>query len=994
MRKISTLLVMLCAFIGAWAQYYTPGARTTTLEAGKKYFISAATFYGNARPNLLYNNAGNLAYSESKPAGAMISSETYLFTVEEVGEGNVYYIKNSDGKYLQSNTLESTETKTGITVVSYNSVKGTVSCGNDVQACDENGNKIEYNAITGETPIVCVYHNNDNGWRHISGLQIGKSTPFAFYVADEASVESTLAVTIEEAEALLETVGVSKVNLQVTNPEAAGYLSSNADQNTGGGNKDGAGIAGLIDGKIDDPNYFHTRWGGTNPNEAHYVQVDLGAGNAVDNIVFEYNVRKAGNANNTSPAPTIIKVYAGNEANAVSTLIATVTSSDAENPLPAYTQLGAKWTSNVIEAGAAYRYFRFVVEESNGPGGKKFGDYYFFCMAEFGLSTQATNELYEGRETLVNALETAVAEAKVVAEGSDTDAKLAAKNKVKGYLNDLSVVYPFKLTANTPNLYALKSGRTNDGKEWWYTYTNDNKIKLTQFNAADEQLWYFKETLDANNKCVLQLFPKLGGGKAMSYENTNDAADKIVAQELNTTGWTNTWVLVNTNGNAPYGLQTADGANYLSNNGGVQYNMGMWNAAPNNDGGSAIYFVNPADVINDLIAEAESKMTIVGTAIGYYTPASVESLSVANEAAKASLEAKNYGAAFSALNTALAGLELVLPTPGKVYTIKSASTNGYCAGKYVCTIPTSVERNGSGSPRVYNHQTLIFDELANVQPTALWVFTEDMKIQNVHTGEFVKSFNSGAQHMGSKGEAKSVAISALGEGQVDFRIDGNYPMHAQADYGVIVVWSGGKNSASAWRIEEVTEFSHTATITEAGYSTLVLGFNAEIPNGVEAYAVTAAGDGVAEMTQVTGVLPANQAVILKGAAKDHEFAYTTETATVEGNLLKGTLFSTNIAAEAYVLGNNDGVGLFKATLNQAENSAFLNNANKAYLLASDVVNTPQGTLRFNFGGTTAIESVLNNGIDANAPIYDLSGRRVNNAVKGIYIQNGKKIIVK
>ena len=42
---------------------------------------------------------------------------------------------------------------------------------------------------------------------------------------------------------------------------------------------------------------------------------------------------------------------------------------------------------------------------------------------------------------------------------------------------------------------------------------------------------------------------------------------------------------------------------------------------------------------------------------------------------------------------------------------------------------------------------------------------------------------------------------------------------------------------------------------------------------------------------------------------------------------------------------------------------------------------------------TAIESVINN--NANAPIYDLSGRRVNNAVKGgIYIQNGKKFIVK
>ena len=52
-------------------------------------------------------------------------------------------------------------------------------------------------------------------------------------------------------------------------------------------------------------------------------------------------------------------------------------------------------------------------------------------------------------------------------------------------------------------------------------------------------------------------------------------------------------------------------------------------------------------------------------------------------------------------------------------------------------------------------------------------------------------------------------------------------------------------------------------------------------------------------------------------------------------------------------------------------------------------------LRLNFGETTAVESVLNNSVDVNAPVYDLYGRRVKNVVKGgVYIQNGKKFIVK
>ena len=60
MRKKFTMLLalMLCAFASSAVSqtYYKPGERTTTLVAGKRYFISAATFYGSARTNLLYNN--------------------------------------------------------------------------------------------------------------------------------------------------------------------------------------------------------------------------------------------------------------------------------------------------------------------------------------------------------------------------------------------------------------------------------------------------------------------------------------------------------------------------------------------------------------------------------------------------------------------------------------------------------------------------------------------------------------------------------------------------------------------------------------------------------------------------------------------------------------------------------------------------------------------------------------------------------------------------
>ena len=66
-------------------------------------------------------------------------------------------------------------------------------------------------------------------------------------------------------------------------------------------------------------------------------------------------------------------------------------------------------------------------------------------------------------------------------------------------------------------------------------------------------------------------------------------------------------------------------------------------------------------------------------------------------------------------------------------------------------------------------------------------------------------------------------------------------------------------------------------------------------------------------------------------------------------------------------------------------------ANRAYLPAS--TGGSVNALRFDLGETTAIENVM---IEKNnAPIYDLTGRRVLNTMKGgIYIQNGKKFIVK
>ena len=76
-------------------------------------------------------------------------------------------------------------------------------------------------------------------------------------------------------------------------------------------------------------------------------------------------------------------------------------------------------------------------------------------------------------------------------------------------------------------------------------------------------------------------------------------------------------------------------------------------------------------------------------------------------------------------------------------------------------------------------------------------------------------------------------------------------------------------------------------------------------------------------------------------------------------------------------------------------AAFTNGAHKAYLkLAKNTSAGSQAVNGFPFNGTTTGIEQIEAGADAKNAIYDLSGRRVNKAAKGIYILNGKKVLVK
>lgn len=208
---------------------------------------------------------------------------------------------------------------------------------------------------------------------------------------------------------------------------------------------------------------------------------------------------------------------------------------------------------------------------------------------------------------------------------------------------------------------------------------------------------------------------------------------------------------------------------------------------------------------------------------------------------------------------------------------------------------------------------------------------------------------------------------------------------------------GGSNSArNNITFKDVTEYQ--ITISEAGYASIYTPISV-YPEGVEAYAVTSITTDCVGLTQMEDI-PANNAAIIKGEPGTYTFSYDDsrmEWTDWSLNLLRGTTTNTLVGDDAYVLSAPEGpasVGFYVAAKNKVDglgNPCFLNNAYKAYLPV--MIMYAARCLTFDFGTETGIIETENGNVKTeNGDIFDLSGRRVQKAQKGIYVVNGKVVI--
>lgn len=182
----------------------------------------------------------------------------------------------------------------------------------------------------------------------------------------------------------------------------------------------------------------------------------------------------------------------------------------------------------------------------------------------------------------------------------------------------------------------------------------------------------------------------------------------------------------------------------------------------------------------------------------------------------------------------------------------------------------------------------------------------------------------------------------------------------------------------------------TVTIPASGWASYCCEYPLEFTasDDVKAYAVTSASGNKATLTQVTGSVKGGVPILLNGAPGDYSLTVAeNSTNEVAGNLLKGTLSPTYVERETSEAINYG--------LKSGEFHAVISGkmpAGKAYLPIAKGSAAAGSKFVLVFEDTTGISQYQT--IQSAGVCFDLQGRRVDNPQKGIYVRNGKKVVIK
>lgn len=545
---------------------------------------------------------------------------------------------------------------------------------------------------------------------------------------------------------------------------------------------------------------------------------------------------------------------------------------------------------------------------------------------------------------------------------------------------------------------------------------HDGDASLPKLNVAysDGTNYYFGEALNGGNSGRNYKLTIWKGGDYNKYDNQWEFA-KVDASNI-----------YNVVCNIEDGYVTYNATSEKAKNGGFFFisstpEVANFTAAtvPNYDAAVSIsgntinvnYAYNLAK-ITELAKEALAK-----TGVGYPTATAATRTALEN-AVKAGTNAAAIGNALNAFKTSTD--EIQMPEDGKAYRIKVPYNNGtvnllYCNGEKIGNKAASETTPATDEVFVCHIVNGKYMFATNYGTYLSWADSGDNGAKSYSTSAQTTTYivqNDWTIEPATldKGQAGSVSLTDRADvfGLVQMKAlektgTTNYYLNSRINDAFISQYPtdkfydtgwNGQNRSCYYQFEEV-EYPNTITFHDAqninGVShiaTFSAPFATIIPEGVKAYYVSAKG-AEATMTAIDAqAIPANQGVILtseSGAAATMVPAASETAAAITGNQLGHSAGAAKslTAGEGYILGNGtEGTAFYPCKAGSLP-------INKAYLLGNG-----ESAIVMNFGNAVTGINTIAAPASAKAPIFDLSGRRVVKATKGLYIQNGKKVIVK
>lgn len=231
---------------------------------------------------------------------------------------------------------------------------------------------------------------------------------------------------------------------------------------------------------------------------------------------------------------------------------------------------------------------------------------------------------------------------------------------------------------------------------------------------------------------------------------------------------------------------------------------------------------------------------------------------------------------------------------------------------------------------------------------------------------------------------------------IDWEIKGNTTTQATTDQYIVVRMAKSDRSQGCYfGLKQITlyngyRFATTATSNIANVATFSASSPVTFSSDATAYIAINSDNKQVTLSPLNGALAAGKGAIVSKATTGDIYAYvSTETTDSRNNLLVGSGDATKELTDGnYYIFNKQGDDAVFSPLNNTSTTLA---ANKAALKTA----TPGGqALTLDFGSVTGINTVTT-AMPATNATFDLSGRKVNGKLPaGLYIKNGKKLLIK